>query len=65
MFVDPDFTWNTNQPNISWRENTAGHKQSTRFPECSYDSFLMQMTKKPTRGGQSVESLTYKPGRTG
>ena len=29
-------------PNICWRDNTAGHKQSRRFLEC-IDNFLLQV----------------------
>lgn len=65
MFAGPDFIWSLKQPNISWRENTAGHGQSRRFLECISDNFLMQMTKEPMRGGHSAGPHTYKPGRIG
>ncbi|GAB0207569.1 hypothetical protein GRJ2_003222600 [Grus japonensis] len=29
-----------NHPDICWRDNTAGHKQSRRFLECVNDNFL-------------------------
>ena len=29
-----------NHPNICWRDNTAGHKQSRRFLQCTDDNFL-------------------------
>ncbi|PKU33654.1 zinc finger swim domain-containing protein 6- hypothetical protein [Limosa lapponica baueri] len=32
-----------NHPNICWRDNTAGHKQSKRFLECIDDNFVMQV----------------------
>ncbi|GAB0182918.1 hypothetical protein GRJ2_000757100 [Grus japonensis] len=38
-----------NHPNICWRDNTAGHKQSRRFLECIDDNFLLQVTEEPTR----------------
>ena len=30
-----------NHPDICWRDNTAGHKQSRRFLECIDDNFLL------------------------
>ncbi|GAB0203506.1 interleukin-6 receptor subunit beta [Grus japonensis] len=33
---------NFNHPDICWRDNTAGHKQSRRFLECVDDNFLLQ-----------------------
>jgi len=30
-----------NHPDICWRDNIAGHKQSRRFPECIGDKFLL------------------------
>ena len=36
---------------ICWRDNTAGHKQSRRFLECTDDNLPLQVTEKPTRRG--------------
>ena len=32
-------------PNICWRDNTAGRKQSRRFLECIDNNFLLQVIK--------------------
>jgi len=32
---------NFNHPNICWRDNTAGYKQSRRFLECVDDNILL------------------------
>jgi len=35
------------QPDICWRDNTAGHKQSRRFLERIDDNFLLQVIEEP------------------
>ncbi|GAB0187084.1 alpha-actinin-2 [Grus japonensis] len=42
-------------PNICWRDNTAGHKQSRRFLECIDDNFLLQVIQEPTRRGAMLD----------
>lgn len=42
-------------PDISWRDNTAGHKQSRRFLECIGDKFLIQATEEPMRRGAMLD----------
>jgi len=37
-----------NHPNICWRDSTAGHKQSRKFPDCIGDNFLLQVIEEPT-----------------
>ncbi|GAB0190272.1 hypothetical protein GRJ2_001492500 [Grus japonensis] len=55
---------NRNHPNICWRDNTAGHKQSRRFLECIGDNF--QVTEEPMRRGAMLELvLTNKEGLVG
>ena len=44
-----------NYPNICWRDNTAGHKQSRRFLECVDDNFLLEVTENPTRRGHMLD----------
>ncbi|GAB0186934.1 hypothetical protein GRJ2_001158700 [Grus japonensis] len=52
-----------NYPNICWRDNTVGHKQSRRFLECIDDNFLLQVTEEPTRRGATLDLiLTNKEG---
>ncbi|GAB0209103.1 mitochondrial enolase superfamily member 1 [Grus japonensis] len=46
-----------NQPNICWRDNTAGHKQSRRFLECIDDSFLTQVIEELVRGGALLDLI--------
>jgi len=46
-----------NLPDICWKYSTAERKQSTRFPECVEDNFLMQLVSEPPRGGASVDLL--------
>ncbi|PKU41059.1 glycerol kinase [Limosa lapponica baueri] len=36
-------------PDISWRDNTAWHKQFRRFLESIGDKFLTQVTEEPTK----------------
>ncbi|GAB0179465.1 hypothetical protein GRJ2_000411800 [Grus japonensis] len=53
-------------PNICWRDNTAGHKQSRRFLECIDDNFLLQGIKELTRRGAVLDLvLTNKEGLVG
>jgi len=40
-----------NHPDISWRDNAAGHRQSRRFLKCIDDNFLLQVIEEPTRRG--------------
>jgi len=40
-----------NHPDICWKDNTAGHKQSRRFLECIDSNFLLQVIEEPTRRG--------------
>lgn len=40
-------------PDICWRDNTGGHKQSSRFLKCINDNFLLQDEPK-RRGGLLV-----------
>ncbi|GAB0193314.1 mitochondrial enolase superfamily member 1 [Grus japonensis] len=44
-----------NHPNICWRDNTAGHKQSRRFLECLSHNFLLQATEEPRRRGATLD----------
>ncbi|GAB0187348.1 hypothetical protein GRJ2_001200100 [Grus japonensis] len=55
-----------NHPNICWRDNTAGHKQSRRFLECVDDNFLLQVIEEPRRRGAMLDLvLTNKEGLVG
>ena len=55
-----------NHPDICWRDNTAGHKQSGRFLECVDDNFLLQVVEEPTRRGAMLDLvLTNKEGLVG
>ncbi|KAM9590815.1 uncharacterized protein ACIBXB_005869 [Morphnus guianensis] len=57
---------NFNHPDICWRDNTAGHKQSRRFLECVDDNFLLQVIEEPTRRGARLDLvLTNKEGLVG
>lgn len=44
-------TQDFNQPNVCWRDNTAGHKHSRRLLKCVDDGFLLQVIEEPTRRG--------------
>ena len=56
----------SSHPDICWRDNTAGHKQSRRFLECVDDNFLLQVTEEPTRRGAMLDLvLTNKEGLVG
>ncbi|GAB0203140.1 hypothetical protein GRJ2_002779600 [Grus japonensis] len=55
-----------NHPNICWRDNAAGHKQSRRFRECIDRNFLLQVTEEPTRRGAMLDLVfTNKEGMLG
>ncbi|GAB0186577.1 hypothetical protein GRJ2_001123000 [Grus japonensis] len=55
-----------NNPDVCWRGNTAGHKQSRRFLECIDDSFLLQVIEEPMRRGATLDLvLTNKEGLVG
>lgn len=47
-------------PDSSWRNNTAGHKQSRSFLKSISDSFLTQMTEIPMRTG-ALQDLVLTP----
>jgi len=49
-----------NHPNIFWRDNTAGHKQSRRFLQCAEDNFLLQVREEPTRRGAMLDLVLTK-----
>ncbi|GAB0184386.1 hypothetical protein GRJ2_000903900 [Grus japonensis] len=52
-----------NHPDICWKDNTAGHKQSRRFLECIDDNFLLQVIEYPTSRGAMLDLvLTNKEG---
>ncbi|GAB0204465.1 hypothetical protein GRJ2_002912100 [Grus japonensis] len=44
-----------NHPDICWRGNTAEHKQSRKFLECSDDNFLHQVIEEPMRRGAMLD----------
>ncbi|GAB0183107.1 hypothetical protein GRJ2_000776000 [Grus japonensis] len=55
-----------NHPDICWRDNMAGHKQSRRFLECVDNNFLIQVLEKPIRKGDMLDLvLTNKEGLVG
>ncbi|GAB0202872.1 hypothetical protein GRJ2_002752800 [Grus japonensis] len=55
-----------NHPDICWRDNAAGHKQSRKFLECVDDKFLLQVTEEPTRRGAMLDLIvTNKEGLVG
>ncbi|PKU30860.1 dtw domain-containing protein 2 [Limosa lapponica baueri] len=54
-----------NHPNICWRDNTAGHKQSKKFLECVDDNFLLQVVEEMRRGATLDLVLTNKEGLVG
>lgn len=51
MFSGFSLHGNFNQPDICWKFNTEGHKQSRRFLECIDDNFLIKLVKDLTKGG--------------
>jgi len=55
-----------NHPNICWKDNTAGHRQSRRFLECVDDNFLPQVIEEPTMRDAMVDLVfTNKEGLVG
>ncbi|GAB0199565.1 hypothetical protein GRJ2_002421900 [Grus japonensis] len=53
-------------PDICWRDNTAGHKQSRRFLEWTDDEFFLQVREEPTKRGAVLDLiLTNKQGLGG
>ncbi|GAB0181498.1 hypothetical protein GRJ2_000615100 [Grus japonensis] len=55
-----------NHPDICWRDNTAGNKQSRRFLECVDDNFLLEVIEEATRTGAMLDLvLTNKEGLAG
>jgi len=55
-----------NHPDICWRDNTAGHRQSRRFFKCVEDNFLLHVIEEPTRRGAMLDPvLTNKEGLVG
>lgn len=46
-----------NHPDIYWRDNTAGHKQSSWFLEGMEDSFLTQVIKELMRGDTLLDLI--------
>jgi len=55
-----------NHPEICWRENTSGHRESRRFLECVEDYFLLQVIEEPARRGAMLDLvLTNKEGLVG
>ncbi|KAJ7407514.1 hypothetical protein BTVI_63030 [Pitangus sulphuratus] len=55
-----------NHPDICWRDNTAGHRQSRRFLECIDDNFPLQEIEEPTRRGAMLDLvLSNKEGLVG
>ncbi|KAF4804031.1 hypothetical protein TURU_011235 [Turdus rufiventris] len=52
-----------NHPNICWRDNTAGCRQTRSFLECVDVNFLLQVIEEPTRSCAMLEIvLTNKEG---
>ncbi|GAB0204060.1 protein Hook 3-like [Grus japonensis] len=53
-------------PNICWRHNTTGQKQSRQFLESINDNFLIQVVEEPRRRGALMDPiLTNKEGLVG
>ncbi|KAK4818193.1 hypothetical protein QYF61_008577 [Mycteria americana] len=46
---------NFNHPDICWKDNIAGYKQSRKFMEYSDNNFLMEMIEEPTRKGALLD----------
>jgi len=44
-----------NHPDIFWRENASGHRQSRRLLECVDDNFLLHVIEEPTRRGVMMD----------
>lgn len=51
-----------NHPDICWKGNTAGHKQS-KFLECTDGNFLTQVIEEPKRG-HSLTDLILQTSRS-
>ena len=51
------FSWETKLPDICWKDNTAGHKQSRRFLGGVRGKFLTQVLKGPARGDAYLDLL--------
>lgn len=58
-------TGDFDQPNIYWRNNTAEHRQSRRFPECLDEYFLLQVIEEPVRRDAMVDLILTNKERTG
>ena len=58
----PVFMGNFNYPDICWRENTAGHKQSRGFLESIDDNIWTQVIKQPKKERYSAGLHTHKQG---
>ncbi|GAB0208733.1 hypothetical protein GRJ2_003339000 [Grus japonensis] len=55
-----------NHPDICWRDDAAGHKQSRKFLECTDDNFLLQVIEEPMRRGAMLDLvLANKEGLVG
>lgn len=53
-------------PNTCYRENTAEHKESKRFLECTDGNFFLQVKEEPRRRGNELDLiLTNKEGLVG
>ena len=46
-----------NHHQVCWKDNTAGHKQSKRFLECTDNHFLTQAIEESTRRGALLDLL--------
>jgi len=51
IIFNVEFLQDFNHPDLCWKDNVAGHKQSRRFLECVGDNFLLQAIEEPTRRG--------------
>lgn len=49
-----------NHPEICRRDNTAGHKQCSRFLECIDVTFLTQIIKEPMKGDPLLDLIFAK-----
>lgn len=47
-----------NHHRICWRDNTAVHKQSRRFPECIGDNFFLQVIEEPMRKAAMLDLVS-------
>jgi len=46
-----------NHPDICWRDNTAGHKQSRRFLDYIDNNFLLHVIKEPMGRGAMLDLI--------